>query len=106
MKDKQHIKLEQAKPDMTLAQDLLDIEGHCLMTTDTLLTEDKLASLQRRGILNLVVWGAKALSPQEIAEQRTAAQAQLDQRFRQMEQEPTMQTLKAVLLAHRLEGLE
>jgi len=106
MKDKQHIELEQARPGMTLAQDLLDIEGHCLMTIDTLLTEDKLACLQRRGIRNLVVWGVKTLNPQEVAARSTAAQTQLDRRFRQVEQEPTMQELKAVLLAHRLENLE
>lgn len=106
MKDKQHIELKQASPGMTLAQDLLDIEGHCLITTGTLLTENKLACLRCRGIRNLVVWGAEALSSQEIATRRSAAQTQLNRRFQQVEQEPTMQELKAMLLAHRLEDLE
>ncbi len=105
MKDKQHIELEQAKPGMTLAQDVLGLDGHCLMTADTLLTEAKLTSLQRRGIRNLVVWSAQTLSPKEITARHNAAQAQLDQLFRQVEQEPTMRELKAILLAHRLEGL-
>jgi len=105
MKDKRHIELERAEPDMTLAQDLLDIEGHCLMTTGTLLTEDKLACLQRRGIRNLVVWRTETLSPQEVVVRRTAARTQLDRRFRRVEQEPAMQELQAMLLAHRLEGL-
>jgi len=106
MKDKQHIELEQVRSGMTLAQDLLDIEGHCLMTTDTLLSEDKLACLHRCGIRYLVVWGAETLSPQEVAARRTAARTQLDHRFRQVEQEPDMRELKAILLDYRLEKLK
>ncbi|HEB94067.1 MAG TPA: hypothetical protein ENI94_11505 [Gammaproteobacteria bacterium] len=106
MKDKQHIQREQAEPGMTLAQDLLDLAGHPLMTTGTALTERRLAGLRRRGIRGLVVWGTQELDPQQVAAQRATVQAQLDQRFRQVEQEPTMRELKALLLDYRLAGLE
>ncbi len=105
MKDKQHIELQQAEPGMILAQDLLDSAGHPLITADTTLTESRLVGLQRRNIHSLVVWSTQDLDPQQVAARRAAVQAQLDQRFRQVEQEPIMQKLKAILLDSRLERL-
>ncbi len=110
MKNKKPLPLDEAATGMTLAQEVLDVNGVCLMAAQTTLTVAMLASLKRRGIKNIMVWEEREISDEALEEERRALREActqaLEHRFRQMQDDANMQRLKKILLAYRLQGLD
>ena len=106
MKSKKQINLDEAAAGVTLAQEVLDLNGHCLMAADVVLTAANLASLKRRGIKNLVIWEEREISEEEMNARREACIASLEHRFRLLEDDAVMQQLKKILLTYRLQELD
>ncbi len=109
MKNKKPLLIDEAATGMTLAQDVADVNGVCLVAAETALTVAMLASLKRRGVKSLIVWEEQELSDEALEDERRAqceawSQA-LEHRFRQVEDDANMQRLKEILLAYRLQGL-
>jgi len=109
MKNKKPLLLDEAATSMMLAQEVLDVNGVCLVAVDTVLTAAMLDSLKRRGVKSLVVWEEQELSDEALEDERRAqceawSQA-LEHRFRQVEDDANMQRLKEILLTYRLQGL-
>ncbi len=102
--------LDEAVTGMTLAQEVQDANGVCLVASGTVLTAAMLESLKRRGVKTIVVQEELELSEEKLEEekqaQREAWTRSLEQRFRQVENDANMQRLKRILLAYRLQGLE
>jgi hypothetical protein len=106
MKNNKVVSLEQATEGMTLAQDVIDASGNCLMVSGVVLTKNQLSSLKKRGINSIAIEFEQEISAEEITALRNASIAQLDHRFRQVQDDVDMQRLKNVLLAYRLDCLE
>jgi len=109
MKNKKSLLIDEAAMGMTLAQDVVDINGVCLVAVQTTLTVAMLDSLKRRGVKSLIVWEEQELSDEEFEEeqraQREAWSQALEHRFRQVADDANMRCLKDILLAYRLQGL-
>ncbi len=109
MKNKKPLVLDEAETGMMLAQEVLDVNGFCLVAAETRLTAAMLGSLQRRGVKNIMVWEEQDLSDEAIQElnrvQREACSHAIEQRFRQLQDDANMQRLKEILLAYRLQDL-
>ncbi len=106
MKVKIYCKLSDAKAGLLLAEDVCDQQGNCLLASDSILTEKKLSSIQTRHIDGFLIWQEQTLSKSEIIEQREAITARLAHRFRQMQDNPEMIRLHALLLTYRTECYE
>ena len=106
MKIKKILSLEQATAGMTLAQDVLDANGNCLMAAGVALTTSHMNSLRRRSINSIAIEFEQELSAEEITAQREACITHLEHRFRQQQHDADMQCLKNVLLAYRLDSME
>ncbi len=109
MKNKKPLLLDEAATGMTLAQEVLDVNGFCLVAAETTLTVAMLASLKRRGVKSLIIWEEQELSEEALEDARwvqcEAWRQALEQRFRQVEDDANMQCLKEILLTYRLQGL-
>ncbi len=109
MKNKKPLFLDEAATGMTLAQDVVDVNGVCLVAAETTLTVAMLGSLKRRGVKSIIVWEEQELSDEAIQDviraQREACTRALEHRFRQVEDDANMQRLKDILLAYRLQDL-
>ncbi len=106
MKVKKQIKLEQAEAGQSLADDVCDPQGNCLMAAGVELNTAILKRLQDRGVEILMVWEEQMLSETELAEQQLAIKARLAHRFRQMQDDPGMRRLHDMLLAWRMESFD
>ncbi|MCW9023831.1 MAG: hypothetical protein OQK73_04040 [Gammaproteobacteria bacterium] len=98
--------LDQVTAGMTLAQDVLDASGNCLMVSGVVLTKKQLDSLSKRGINSLAIEFEQELSAEEIAALRNTCITQFEHRFRHVQDDVEMQQLKNILMAYRLESLE
>ncbi|HEB55982.1 MAG TPA: hypothetical protein ENI98_06705 [Gammaproteobacteria bacterium] len=109
MKTKKLLPLDEAATGMALAQEVLDVNGFCLLAAATRLTAVMLNSLKQRGIKNIVIWEEHDLdeeaSRELIRAQREACVSALEHRFRQVPDDANMQRLKETLLAYRLQEL-
>lgn len=109
MKNKKPLLLDEAATGMTLAQEVLDVNGVCLVAVETTLTAAMLGSLKRRGVKSIVVWEEQELSDEALEDARRgqaeAWSQALEHRFRQVEDDANMKRLKEILLAYRLQGL-
>ena len=109
MKNKKPLLIDEVVTGMTLAQDVVDVNGVCLVAGQTTLTVAMLDSLKRRGIRSLIVWEEQELSDEALEDeqraQREAWSRALEHRFRQVADDANMQRLKDILLAYRLQGL-
>ncbi len=109
MKNKKPLILDEVVTGMTLAQEVLDVNGFCLVAAETTLTAAMLGSLKQRGVKSIIVWEEQDLSDEEIddliRDQREACTRGLEHRFRQLQDDTNMQRLKEILLAYRLQDL-
>ena len=105
MKSSKVVNLEQVETGMILAQDVLDANGTCLMTSGIALSASQISSLKRRSINSIAIEIEEGLSADELSAQREACIKQLDHCFRQVKDNADMQRLKNVLLAYRLDSM-
>jgi hypothetical protein len=63
------VDIDDAQPDMTLAEPILDARGDVLLPSGTVLTKTTLSGLQRRGIDHVVVVD-DTISEEELAAER------------------------------------
>lgn len=91
--------LAETQTGMTLASDLLDSKGNCILRKGTELTAEIQAALTRRGIEQVPITPpTEAMSP----EARQAIENALLDRFGDLS-DPVMQRLHAIILKYRLE---
>lgn len=75
------IDVDDAQPDMTLAEPILDARGDVLLPSGATLTEAALAGLQRRGIDHVIVVD-NTISDEQLAAERERVKQRLDRLFR------------------------
>lgn len=99
---KRALALSQAVPGMILAEAVRDPGGVSLLAGGATLTNDTLASLQRRGVEHLLIVEETTLTPEQATRQQEEIGARVNALFRQCPDEPLMVQLREVLLAYRL----
>lgn len=100
------IPLAQATPGMILAADICDAGGNSLLAEGAELTQGVIASLQRRGVAQILIAEEEILTPEQRATRRAELVARVDAMFHKCGDDPLMAKLREVLLAFRLEALE
>lgn len=75
------VDIDDAQPDMALAEPILDARGEVLLPAGTVLTESVIASLHRRGVDHLIVVG-DPVSEEELAAERARVRERLERLFR------------------------
>lgn len=100
-----HQPLDQIQPGETLGRDVLDAKGNRLLTAGIELSANTLALLQRRGIKGVAVVRENRLSLEQQEILRQTVEQDLAQRFRKLQDDSSMQKLRALLRDYRLEGL-
>lgn len=71
------VDIDDAQPDMTLAEPILDARGDVLLPSGSVLTESTLAGLHRRGI-DCVVIVDDSVSEEELAAERERVRLQIE----------------------------
>jgi hypothetical protein len=89
-----------------LGGDLLDGSGRRLLPAGAILTDASIRLLAKRGIESVQVLVTVQLDPARQASLRAEIEDRLEQRFRNIGAEPVMQTLREVLMAHFMKGIE
>ena len=99
------VSIEECPVDATLAEDVLNESGMVVLKAGTVLAENKLASLSRYGITDLVIKDMSTLSPQEIAEKKEKIEKQIIKRMRRCEMTDEMIELKNMLVNYHCRDL-
>jgi len=94
--------LDQTQPGETLGRDVLDAQGNCLLAAGAELSANTLALLQRRGIKGVAIVRENTLTAEQQEALQQAIEQQLEQRFREVRDDPIMQQLQALLRDYRL----
>ncbi len=94
--------LSNIQPGATLARDVLDASGKCLLAAGTELSTKTLALLQRRGVKSVALSQENPLSAEQEEAWRQTMEQQLSWRFRQVQDDPHMQQLQGLLRKYRL----
>lgn len=102
MKNVTQLSLDQVQAGATLGQDVLDAQDNRLLGAGVKLTANTLALLQKRGIRSVCIVQDNLLSPEQQQEQQQAIEQRLVQRFRQVQADPNMLQLQAILKDHYL----
>jgi hypothetical protein len=103
----QILPLASLRPGMHLAEAVHDRLGNIMLTEGTLLTEDHLAALAKRGIASAMILPERIPpTAAEIAEMRQSIEDRLRQIFRGTLDFPGNRRMFEMLLAYRLERLE
>lgn len=106
MLQKKMVALAEVMPGMALANDVTDAQGNRLLGAGTALTERHLEQLARRGVETVEVLARLELSEEELTRRRAAIEAELEQRFRKVADQPLMRQLRALVLEHRMESMQ
>ncbi len=102
MKNVTQLLLDQVQTGATLGQDVLDAHDNRLLNAGVELTANTLALLRKRGIRSVSIVQENLLSPEQQQMQQQAVEQRLAQRFRQVQADPNMQQLQAMLKNHFL----
>jgi hypothetical protein len=94
--------LDQIQPGAILGRDVLDAKGNCLLAADVELSANTLALLQRRNIKSVAVVQENNMTVEQQEALQQATEQQLSQRFRQLQDDPSMLQLQALLRDYRL----
>lgn len=106
MREEKAMPMDALKPGMSLARDVTDAAGNCLLPAGTALTELLLQRLrQRDGLAQVWVLADSAMSAQEKAAKRAQIEATLQARFAPVMERPLMQQLYEVTLDYLSESL-
>lgn len=100
------IPLSSAEPGMLLADEVRDAGGASLLAAGTELTQPMIASLQRRGVVRLLIAEVEILTPEQLAQRREEIKKRVAALFRHCGGDPLMARLRESLLAYRLEDLK
>lgn len=102
MKTINQLPLNEVQPGAFLGRDVRDVKGNCLLAAGTELSASTLALLQRRNIKSVAIAQEDNMTAEQQAALQQAIEQQLAQRFRQLQDDPPMQQLQALLRDYRL----
>lgn len=94
--------LDNIQPGASLARDVVDANGNCLLAAGAELSKNTLALLQRRGIKGVAIVCESKLTAEQWDDLQQAIEQQLARRFRNTQENPHMQQLHALLKEYRL----
>lgn len=99
------IPLSFAKPKMILAAPVRGDEGQILLTAETELSENSLASLRTRNISSISVREEDSRSEEELANERIKITEHIDALFHQDNASipPSLESLRQMILEYRIE---
>jgi len=106
MKEKLTITLAEVKLGDTIASDITDNIGNCIVSEGIVLDDKLLTGLLKRDIDNLEVFRNKQLSEEEKQNKIAELTSQVDSRFHNMKDVPIMQKLKKIVVQYRIQGIE
>lgn len=99
------VPLSDAEPSMVLMRDVVDARGRILLRTGVALTEQTIASLQRRDIGHICIAITDQRDENELASERRQTVAHLNELFRNVRREGYMGALYHMVVKHRLKDM-
>lgn len=102
MKTISQLPLDEVQPGASLGRDVLDAKGNCLLAAGAELSASTLTLLQRRNIKNVPIIQENNMTAEQQEALQQSIEQQLSQRFRQVQNDSSMQKLQALLRDYRL----
>lgn len=87
-----------------LAIDITNSSGAVMLKAGTILTREKLISLNRMGISELSIVKEEKLSPEELEKKRKRVESRINRLFRKVQYDPEMNRFKQILTKYFIYG--